>query len=138
MKSGDNGNYVLWWWQRGEHEEQRGDFQASSCFEVPGADLLQDSASEVAVLATPLGEPPTDFSVRSVYDSRPINGYDFNFSANTIQPLGGGVVTFNFNVPQGYRAVPRKWEILLTQPTTLSSADENTISFTTNGASVPF
>jgi hypothetical protein len=132
-----NSDYVLWWWQRGEFAEQRGDWQATSCFELPGADLLQDASSEEALQSTPLGEPQVDFSVRSVYDSRPINGYDFNFSANTIQPAGGGIATFNFQVPLGYRAVPREWDILVTQPTTLSSADENTITFTQNNAAVP-
>jgi hypothetical protein len=109
--NGDNGNYVLWWWQRGEHEEQRGDFQASSCYEIPGADLLQDDASEAALMRSPLGEPPTDFTVRSVYDVRPVNGYDFNYFKSATITLSSGAWMVTFNVPPGYRAVVRHYEV---------------------------
>jgi hypothetical protein len=132
-----NSDYVLFWWQRGEFSEQIGDFQATSCIEIPGADLLQDTSSETALQNTPLGEPRTAFDVRCVYDSRPINAYDFNFSAQFSYGTGSSVNSVNFNVPQGYRAVPREWRVLLTVPTAPSSGSFNQISFTSNNAAVP-
>lgn len=133
----DNGNYVAWWWQRQEFAEQRGDWQASSCYEIPGADLLQDATSETALHVTPLGEPPVAFDVRSVYDSRPVNSYDFNFSTSQAYIDAGGVLTFNFNVPQGYRAVPREWNVALSTPSIGASGTFNTISLNSNNAAVP-
>jgi hypothetical protein len=130
-------NYVLWWWMRGEFSEQRGDWQATSCFELPGADLLQDASSETALSQTPLGEPRQAFDVRAVFDSRFVGSYDFNFSAEFVTTAAGGAVpAIEFNVPQGYRAIPRKWEVLLTVPTAAGGVFNN-ISFNYNNAAVP-
>jgi hypothetical protein len=137
MYQDHNPDYVIWWWQRGEFSEQRGDWQATSCLEIPGADLLQDASSESALSQAPLGEPPVAFDVRSTYDSRPVNSYDFNFSQSIAYVAAGGTLQFSFNVPQGYRAVPREWSVLLTAPALASSGNFNQISLNSNGAAVP-
>lgn len=125
---------VMFWFNRDEFAEQREDWQASACFEVPGADLLQDAASTRAMLSAPLGEPKVDFDVRSVYDSRPVNGYDFNFSAVTLTIGGGWKV--QFQVPSGYRVVPREWEVAF-DVVIPGSAVNSTASIQQNGAQLP-
>ena len=102
-----NSDYVIFWWQRGEFAEQIGDWQAGACWDQPGADLLQDDTSVTAMQQAPLGEPKSDFDVRCVYDSRIVNGYDFNFSAAIGGSSVGGGWSAVFVVPNGYRAFNR-------------------------------
>lgn len=112
-------DYVQFWWMREEFADQQQDWQTGASWDQPGADLLQDAASISGMLSAPLGEPPTDFDVRCVYDSRIINSYDFNFTA-TISGSSTAGWSAQFIVPVGYRAVPRKWAVqfdqLLTGP----------------------
>jgi hypothetical protein len=130
-------DYVRCWWARGEFAEQHGDWQTGASLDQPGSDLLGDDTAVTAMQATPLGEPPIAFDVRSTYDSRPVNAYDFNFSQNQAEVSGGSVLIFLFNVPVGYRAVPRKWSVMLSIPTSPTSGNFNEISFQTNGGGVP-
>jgi len=125
---------VMFWWNRDEFAEQREDWQASASYEIPGADLLQDAASTTDMLSAPLGEPRVDYDVRCVYDSRPINGYDFNFSATNFTI--GGNWSFQFVVPAGYRAVPREWEVAF-DVVIPGSAVNSTASIQQNGAQLP-
>lgn len=133
-----NKDYVLWWWQRDEFAEQIGDWQATASYDQPGSDLLADDAAVAQMQRAPLKEPLSDYDVRATFDSRFINGYDFNFAAvatdnNTGSGTGWEV---SFNVPVGYRAIPRKWsftfDALATGPAGASLA-----SLSQAGAAVP-
>lgn len=80
--------------------------------------LAADYASEGRLAAAlpniPLGEPPTDVDVRSVYDARPIQGFDFNIpilsTEINIGPESGftSTVMLRTTVPHGYVAVVRR------------------------------
>lgn len=137
---------VMWWWQRGEFAEQRGDWQTGASVDQPGSDLLQDDSSISAMQKAPLGEPPTAFDVRCTYDSRPVNGYDFNYSLAVALIDGGSssAWTAEFNVPNGYRAVPRKWTIeyqpelgVYGGPDPVSSYIATIVSILQNSAALP-
>jgi len=129
------GDSVLFWWMRDEFAEQREEWQAPADKEIPGSDLLKDDSSVDAMRAAPLGEPPTDFDVRAVFDSRFINSYDFNLSlAVSIASNVTWVATFN--VPTGYRAIPRKWSVQFDSPP-LGPAAANNVTLQQNGADVP-
>jgi len=84
----------------------------------------------------PLGEPPTDFDVRCVFDSRIVNGYDFNMSAAFSQPSGGSW-SVTFQVPNGYRIVPREWTVQYDSAVTGPSGN-STVNLTQQGAAVPY
>jgi hypothetical protein len=125
-------DYVMFWWMRGEFAEQREEWQAGADLDQPGSDLLQDSTAVTAMQQAPLGEPPVDFDVRCVYDSRIVNGYDFNFSS----PISASSTTgwsATFTVPVGYRAVPRKWSVQFDQVIT-GAASGSTATIQQNGA----
>jgi hypothetical protein len=126
---------VCFWWQREEFSEQRGDWQTGASLDIPGADLLKDDYAVASMLQAPLGEPPTDFLVRSVYDVRPVNGYDFNYSAG-FDEVDAFVWSAQFNVPNGYRAIPRKWTVYFDNPP-LGPASISTATLLQNGAAVP-
>ncbi len=126
---------VLQWWMREEFAEQREEWQYHADLEIPGADLLQDASAVQGMLTAPLGEPPTDFDVRCIFDSRIINGYDFNYSAAVNQPSGAGWAV-SFNVPNGYRAVPRKWSVQFDSPPA-GPMRNSTATVTQGGAALP-
>src|SRR6185436_19569151 len=75
----------------------------------------------------PLGTPAIDYDVRSVFDVRPVNAFDFTFS-QTAQPydLGeqGGKWLFTFEVPVGFVAVVR-WYQFFSVSATGSSTEVN-------------
>lgn len=131
----EKSDVVCFWWQREEFAEQRGDWQTGASLDIPGADLLTNDASIAAMQKAPLTEPPNDFSVRSVYDVRPVNGYDFNFSG-TANEVDNFVWSITFDVPLGYRAIPRKWTVFYDNPP-LTIASSSVVSLLQNGAAVP-
>jgi|ERR1700677_1281289 len=134
-----NTDVVCYWWMRGEFAEQRGDWQTGASLDVPGADLLQDDSSVAQMQVTPLGEPPSDFDVRCVYDSRPVNGYDFNFSAfQASSNISNVPWNFTFTVPNGYRAVPRKWDVFYDTPPSGIPSYQSTVTLIQNQAAVPY
>lgn len=61
--------------------------------------------------ATPLGAPPKPVDVRSVYDTRPINAFDFNIPATVATVSTATNVTAFFQVPEGFIAVLRNFDI---------------------------
>lgn len=83
------------------------------------ADLRQiapdvgSQADRDAMARAPAGEPLADYTVRSVYDSRPINGYDFNIVASDAAAAAEVVLAHDlfFAVPDGYVAVLREISI---------------------------
>jgi hypothetical protein len=98
-------------------------FQAGSEFtdrdpQFPATREYNNSASEAtseqALPNTPLGEPPVDVDVRSVYDVRPIGAFDVNLpltSADSLRHIDEDVnlsVTVVQAVPLGYVFVLRK------------------------------
>lgn len=89
-----------------------------------------------AMARTPIGEPPSAFDVRCTYDSRPTNGFDFNL-IQVFEESTDDVLIASFEVPLGYRAVPRKWRLNYL-PTTTYELNEVTAFFTNNGADVPY
>jgi len=72
---------------------------------TPG-DIANAGRLTAQMIAAPPGEPPIDYDVRCVYDSRPINGYDFNVAS--FAAIGStNSWSVNFEVPKGYVAVVR-------------------------------
>jgi hypothetical protein len=110
------------------------------------ADVIDDSGrasqrSSKELTRTPIADPPGLYDVRCIYDSRPPNAYDFNLT----QTINSGDVTpnsvFTFQVPAGYRAVPREWRIVVNpMPFLSSTAAEDAIQLVlqTNGADMLF
>lgn len=130
---------ICCWWMRDEFAEQRGEWQTNASLDVPGADLLGQEAATQAMQATPLTPPDVDFEVRSVYDSRPINGYDFNFSGTAeidVNSSETGTWNVTFDVPTGYRAVPREWDVFFDIPPTVI-ASKNVVSIQQQNANIP-
>lgn len=72
------------------------------------ADMARVALHADAAAQTPAGEPLLDYTVRSVYDSRPVNTYDFNIPANNAGEGGTDtVVELSFEVPRGSVCVLR-------------------------------
>lgn len=106
---------------------------------VPSADMRQGQRARVAQAAAPLGTPPADYTVRSVYDSRPISGQDFNIVLDLVQPETDPTGSYAFSVPQGYVGVLREVNIVVV--TEVPDADalvDVLISLQQNGADVPY
>ena len=131
------------WWEAGEYASAIGDTQAPpDMANPPGADLLGDAAATAEMIAAPLGGPATDFSIRSVYDSRPVNAYDFNYSqaVEVTNANGAGTTVLwaaNFSAPNGYRAIPRKWDIFLDPPHAVGPPADSLVSITQSNAAIP-
>ena len=104
------------WWKRGEYANEIGDNQAPPDFAVGPADLSGIDNAVSSMQSAPLGEPPSAFDVRSVYDSRPVNAFDFNLSATVTNNPSATSWQTSFVVPAGYRAVPKKWSVNFDNP----------------------
>jgi hypothetical protein len=74
-------------------------------------DLLALSGAVADAQATPLEPVPLDYDTRAVYDSRPVNAYDFNFCANNFIVNNNTLWAVGWQVPLGYRAVIREFEV---------------------------
>lgn len=100
-------------------------------------DMRNAGAAEQAFNAAPIGEPPADFSVRSIYDSRPVQGFDFN------QILSTGATSVassevSFDVPPGLVAVVRKVHIWIEPLIVLTSRSNVLFSLATQHARVQY
>ncbi len=104
-------------------------------------DMASAARSRVDAAGTGLGSPKIDYSVRSVYDSRPINHREFNlwFQAVILDepPATASLAIFrsSFFVPPGYVMVLRDVTILLQAFSTLLNYD-GTLSIIVNGGIV--
>ncbi len=104
-------------------------------------DMASAERSRVDASGTGLGSPKIDYSVRSVYDSRPINHREFNlwFQAqiNDEPPAVADLTIFRstFFVPDGYVMVLRDVTILLQAFVNLLNYD-GTLSIIVNGGIV--
>lgn len=78
----------------------------------PGA---QAAAARTALDATPLGPVRLGYDVRSVFDSRPVNAWDFNIPV-TFAGEPSNPVTVSFTVPNGLVAVLRRVITFLEDP----------------------
>lgn len=105
---------------------ERGDLRTFSLdtSKAQNPDLFRAAEGRAALAETGLGSPVMDYTVRSVYDSRPNSGKDFNqwFTSRSFNP-NHEVNDFTglrrcFYVPQGWVAVIRKISFRM-NPTTL-------------------
>lgn len=109
----------------------------------PDVNLVPDDTRQLgnamaAFDRAPLGEPPIDFTVRSVFDSRPIQGYDFNVTSSTI--VSGSIpftTLVSFIVPTGLVCVLRQLHHFFTVPPVIASRADVLLSLQVNGADVP-
>lgn len=64
---------------------------------------------------TPIGPIPFAFDVRAIFDSRPINAFDFNITQSTSGEIANPVQV-SFTVPNGYVAVLKRVITFLENP----------------------
>ena len=83
------------------------------CYDwAPAIDLLMLADAENDLAATPLDYQTLDYDVRSTYDSRPINAYDFNLCSGTLSGINSNIAWMvGWQVPLGYRAVVRRFDV---------------------------
>jgi hypothetical protein len=84
----------------------------------------------------PAGEPPADYDVRSVYDSRPVQGFDFNITAETGETSSPFVV--EWQVPEGFVAVVRALHHWFDPAPMITSRQEITLTLLRDGNDVRF
>lgn len=90
---------------------------------------------------TPQGTPPDCYDVRSVYDVRPINGFDFNITSSALMTFGvkSTVNPFvEFTVPEGFVCVLREVDIWFNPIPPGSTRNDKYFDLTLNGGSVPY
>ena len=76
----------------------------------PSGDVVGEGRAYSDFNRTPAGEPDLKFDVRSIFDSRPVNAYDFNISGQFTYAGNDTPETFVvFTVPEGYVAIVRDW-----------------------------
>ncbi len=84
-------------------DEQHSQLTANTHSIASDIAIATDSGDQADV--APLGTPPKGYDVRAVYDSRPVQGYDFNIAVSTA--LGETNPFVSMTVPNGYIAVLR-------------------------------
>lgn len=108
-------------------------------FNAGPADMARAKTLTADMYATPPGEPPSDFDVRSIYDSRPVNAYDFNLVGNSGEIAAGpNSATVLFTVPNGFVAIPRKWIIWYEPGVVFTSPSDSLATIITSGADLPY
>lgn len=94
------------------------DYQWGPGIDTAGpVDLLSLEDAKTDMYAAPLVPEVLDYDVRSTYDSRPINAYDFNFCANSLIVTNDALWVVGWQVPLGFRAVVREFEVQYDQDT---------------------
>lgn len=103
-----------------EHAEERGELDSYSTRQLTSdvpADMVVQATDAAQAKRTGIGSPKVDYDVRSIYDSRPLNGRDFNLWFTSV--LTDEIATFNplvllnmWMVPQGLVAVIRGFTII--------------------------
>lgn len=101
-------------------------------------DVASAEAARIAQSLAPIGSPNVEAGVRSVYDSRPINGGDFNVYSSTSTPQCGGTtyIPAGFTVPQGYVAILKLTDAWMEPPKVLTNRSQVTVSLQVNGGLV--
>lgn len=121
---------------------RRGEFEARNR-QLP-ADLDQTIAYNANARAradfdvTPVGTPPVCYDVRSVFDSRPINAFDFHITGFGAIASTDHSVVVEMTVPEGYCAILRGIEIWF-EPTPLGvNRSDVFFSLQLNGGNYPY
>lgn len=94
-------------------------------------DMMRDKEAGEAMRRAPAGEPGIDFDVRSVFDSRPVQGYDFNI-IDTSEFAASMDLTFT--VPPGFVAVVRKFMHTISNNPIVERVDMRAAFFVNGGA----
>jgi hypothetical protein len=121
--------------------EERGDLDGYSlrAAENNSPDMARAAQGRADERNTGLGSPAMDYTVRSVYDSRPPSGKDFNLWFYTDTPICGTEDFSGFalcwQVPDGYVAVIRKVKILLDPTASVGFPYHGLLRVLINGAS---
>lgn len=118
--------------RRGEFEGRHRQLPATH--RRPIGAIYQRSREDLKL--TPLGAPPTDVDVRSVYDVRPINAWDFNIVASAEAVGGAGEVSFS--VPEGLVAILRNFDIWFEPNPATAFKSENRWTLQLNGGDFPY
>lgn len=103
--------------------------------ELVGA-FSDQAQANAAVKTTPPGDPNQKFDVRSTFDSRPVNGYDFNIAATALLSDEEPTIIDLFTVPEGYIAIPRIWHHFTTPSFPIVSRNDITASLRLDDANV--
>lgn len=96
----------------------------------------RSNTSREEMQRTPLGTPPDCYDVRSVYDTRPLNAYDFNIAGSVSLPYPVGIV--EMTVPEGAVCVLRELSIWFEPAPPGSERSDNVASLLLNGADYPY
>lgn len=94
-----------------------------------------------ALAVTPRGEPPKAFDVRATYDSRPVQGFDYNIHATaaySINSEAGATIDVSVTVPRGYIMVQRQFRHWFNPAPAYDSREQVLVSFLVAGAAVPY
>lgn len=119
---------------------RRGEFEARNR-QLP-ADLNQTIAFAVSAKSradfdvTPVGTPPICYDVRSVFDARPINTYDFKITQSGSFTFGNDIL-LEMTVPEGYMAVLRSLEYWTEGATVAPLRSSILMSVLLNGGNYP-
>lgn len=92
---------------------------------------------------TPLGEPQIDVDVRSVYDVRPIQAFDFNLTVVSAGNSIGGegetpIIITPIAVPDGYVAVVRRFQHSFKPQLPVVNRADVLMTLRSSGADVPY
>lgn len=126
--------------KEGEFLDEQQDAQLPANTKSIASDIAQASDSRDTLGNAPLGSPLAEFDVRSVYDARPVNSYDFNIvisNQDTCSGVGiwtGGQFDFGFIVPSGYVAVLKKLHHSFSPPPVITARKDVTAALLVNGS----
>lgn len=102
------------------------------------ADQLNTQKAVDNMNAAPRGDPPKSYDVRSVYDSRPVQGFDFNIVDSIAKNESSNPMIVSFTVPQGYVCVLRKLHHFTDPPVSIVSRADVQVSLLVNGSAVKY
>lgn len=111
------------------------DLQSEPDF-APGGDLLAVAEQIGAMQSAPLAESGDQYDARSIFDSRPPNAFDGQFSGS-VAAVSGTAWEILFNAPLGYRVVPREWQVSYDNPGS-GAIGNSTVTLLLNGSAVPY
>lgn len=102
----------------------------------PGSQSM--AASDAAFAQTPNGPPLGCVDVRSVYDVRPINAFDFNIAGTAVlQSSSVGQNEITFTVPDGFVCVLRSMDLWV-EPNSATERSDAMWSLMLQGTTFPY
>lgn len=118
--------------------EERGDLEAFGRDPVyGGGEQSYLRSSEIAARRAPSGDPDSDSTVRSVWDSRPPDTRDFLVVSTVAEPAAPGTTVLDFEVPQGLIGFLRGFRFQLFAVPAVESPLSFRTSLTVDGVIVP-